>query len=120
MPPARGELPNAVVISRARYTAPADRSRRFYREYFAPDHVVEIEKQRRRWRILYGGEDFAVNLDTIAAGPAEGMYLEIKSRSWSARDAEEKAALIGEMLALCGISEANLVKQEYVDLALSQ
>ena len=118
MPPQRGELPNAVVISRARYTASADRSRRFYREYFAPDHVIEVEKQRRRWRILYGGEDFAINLDTIASGPSQGVYLEIKSRSWSARDAQEKATLIGEMLALCGISEANLLKQEYVDLSM--
>jgi 5-methylthioadenosine/S-adenosylhomocysteine deaminase len=118
MPPERGELPEAMVLGRARYTAPADRSRRFYREYFAPDNVIEVEKDRRRWRILYGGEDFAVNLDTVKSGPAAGTYLEIKSRTWSARDAQEKAALIGELLTLCGIGDDQLVKQEYVDVAL--
>ena len=117
MAPDRGELPNAVVISRARYTAPADRSRRFYREYFAPDSTIEIEKERRRWRILYGGEDFAINIDTIKTGPTAGLYLEIKSRTWSSRDAEEKAALMGEMLNLCGINDTQLVKQEYVEIA---
>lgn len=120
MPSERDDLLNAILLSRARYTAPADRSRRFYREYFAPDHVIEVEKQRRRWRIFYGGEDFAINVDTIPDGPARGAYLEIKSRTWSERDAMEKAALIGEMLALCGIDEAHLLKEEYVDLALAQ
>ena len=35
--PAReAEYANSVVLSRSRYTAPADRSLRFYREYFQP------------------------------------------------------------------------------------
>ena len=39
---ARDLYPNAIVLSRARYTAAADRSLRFYREYFGADRVVEI------------------------------------------------------------------------------
>ncbi|HEY1016714.1 MAG TPA: amidohydrolase family protein, partial [Herpetosiphonaceae bacterium] len=96
--PEYGDFPNAVLLSRARYTAPADRSRRFYREYFAPDQVVEVEKDRRRWRILYGGVDFSINLDTLKGGKQRGAYLEIKSRTWSHKDAVHKAELIGELL----------------------
>jgi 5-methylthioadenosine/S-adenosylhomocysteine deaminase len=112
-----GEFPSAVLLSRARYTAPADRSLRFYREYFGADHVVEIEKQRRRWRILYHGEDFAINVDRLVDHPEPGPYLEIKSRTWSRRDAAEKARLIGELLDLFGVDSDHLVRLEYVELA---
>jgi 5-methylthioadenosine/S-adenosylhomocysteine deaminase len=110
------DYPFAMQIGRARYTAPADRTLRFYREYFQPDRVVEIEKRRRRWRILYGDADFAVNIDLLVDHQQPGPYLEIKSRTWSERDAEHKAALIGELLKLFGVDETALVKQEYVDL----
>jgi 5-methylthioadenosine/S-adenosylhomocysteine deaminase len=115
-PAERTEYPPAVRLGRARYTAPADRTLRFYREYFQPDHVSEIEKKRRRWRIVYKGEDFAVNVDTLVGHRLPGPYLEIKSRTWSRKDAEAKAALSGELLALFGVDESALVKQEYVEL----
>ena len=103
-------------LGRARYTALADRTLRFYREYFQPDHVVEIEKKRLRWRIIYKGEDFAVNVDTLAGHHQPGPYLEIKSRTWSSKDADAKAALIDELMALFGVDERALVKEEYVEL----
>lgn len=112
----RGEYPEAILLSRARYTAPADYTLRFYREYFQPDAVVELQKGRRRWRIVYQGEDFAVNLDTLEGRRAPGPYLEIKSRTWSRKDADDKARLIGELLAICDIAESDLVKQEYVEI----
>jgi 5-methylthioadenosine/S-adenosylhomocysteine deaminase len=115
-PAERGEFSSAVLLGRARYTAPADRTLRFYREYFQPDSVVEIEKRRRRWRILYKDADFAVNLDTLVGRERPGPYLEIKSRTWGRKDAEHKAQLIGELLQLFGVSEEALVKQEYVEL----
>lgn len=115
-PPDRAEYPSAVRLGRARYTAPADRTLRFYREYFQPDQVVEIEKHRRRWRIVYRGEDFALNIDTLRGHHDPGPYLEIKSRTWSSRDADAKAALIDELLALFGVPEQALVMQEYVEL----
>ncbi|KPL81292.1 amidohydrolase family protein [Herpetosiphon geysericola] len=117
MPNEREDLPSAVLLSRARYTAPADRSLRFYREYFSPDNVLEVEKYRRRWRIMYGEVDFAVNIDMITSGPAKGTYLEIKSRTWSARDAESKTQIISELLQLAGVSADHIIKQEYVELA---
>ncbi|MDQ5851588.1 MAG: amidohydrolase family protein [Chloroflexota bacterium] len=113
---ARNQYPQAIVLSRARYTAPADRSLRFYREYFGAERVVEIEKQRRRWRIVYKGEDFAVNFDRLANHPEPGPYLEIKSRTWSQRDAERKAELIGELLARLGVGSEQLVRLEYIEM----
>jgi 5-methylthioadenosine/S-adenosylhomocysteine deaminase len=110
----RNEFPHAVLLSRARYTALADRSLRFYREYFQPDAVVEIEKHRRRWRVMYQSEDFSINLDRIDGDPQ--LYLEIKSRTWSQRDAQHKAALIGDMLQRFGISDDQLLRQEYVEM----
>jgi 5-methylthioadenosine/S-adenosylhomocysteine deaminase len=115
-PADRGDYPSAVLIGRARYTAPADRTLRFYREYFQPDRIVEIEKQRRRWRLVYNGEDFALNIDTLVGHQQPGPYLEIKSRTWSRKDAEHKVTLIGELLRLFRVDEGALIKQEYVDL----
>ncbi|MBC8159747.1 MAG: amidohydrolase family protein [Roseiflexaceae bacterium] len=115
-PAQRGEYSDAVLLSRARYTAEADRTLRFYREYFQPDRVVEVEKQRRRWRVTYQGQEFAINLDTLARHPQSGPYLEIKSRTWSSRDARAKTELIGQLLDLLGIGEAALIKREYVEL----
>jgi 5-methylthioadenosine/S-adenosylhomocysteine deaminase len=113
----RGEYPFAILLSRARYTAPADHSLRFYREYFYPDHESELQKHRHRWRILYKDKDFAVNFDTLLNHERPGPYLEIKTRTWSSRDAEERATLIGELLARFGVREHELVKQEYIEFA---
>lgn len=107
----------ALLLSRARYTAPADHSVRFYREYFQPERVEELQKQRRRWRILYRDHDFAINLDTLVGRPDSGPYLEIKTRTWSRKDAETRAALIEELLTLAGVPVTALVRQEYVDMA---
>ena len=112
------QYPHAVVLSRARYTAPADRSLRFYREYFAADRVSEIEKQRHRWRIIYKGEDFAVNFDRLMGQADAGPYLEIKSRTWSQRDAELKVSLIGELLERFGVQSDQLEHREYADMGL--
>ncbi len=114
-PTRREEYPNAAILSRARYTAVADRSLRFYREYFRPDEVREIEKRRRRVHISYKGQHFALNLDTLVQPPL-GSFLEIKSRTWSRADAENKVRLIGELLALFRIPEEALVKKEYVEI----
>jgi len=115
-PSKEAEYENSVVLSRSRFTAPADRSLRFYREYFAPEKVAEVAKHRERYHIRYQGLDFAVNLDRMAE-PQEGeRYVEIKSRTWSQQDAVRKAALIGELLAIFGISPEDVVREEYADL----
>jgi hypothetical protein len=59
------EFPNSVLLSRSRFTARADRSLRFYREYFRPLTEFEIHKRRRRYHIVYKETEFAVNIDRI-------------------------------------------------------
>jgi 5-methylthioadenosine/S-adenosylhomocysteine deaminase len=115
-PAVHGEYPHAIVISRARYDALANRTVRFYREYFQPDRITTIEKHRRRWRILYQGKDFAINIDELIDHPHSGPYIEIKSRTWSRSDAAERADIIGDLLRYFGVEESGLIQQEYVDL----
>jgi len=112
------EYARLVLLSGSRFDAPATHSLRFYREYFKPVAVVEVHKQRQRYRIRYGGTDFAINLDQPLKPEWPGMFLEIKSRTWSRQDAERKAELIGELLELLQVQEQELVKQEYVELAV--
>ncbi|UCG22865.1 MAG: amidohydrolase [Chloroflexota bacterium] len=114
------EYPNAVMLSRSRWLAPAEQSLRFYREYFAPDNEVEVHKDRRRWRIIYRDTDFAVNLDRVIKPEMEGLYLEIKSRTWSRSDAERKAGLITELLQLFGVEPAAAEPKDYPELAQAQ
>jgi 5-methylthioadenosine/S-adenosylhomocysteine deaminase len=57
-----------------------------------------------------------LNIDTLVGHRQPGPYLEIKSRTWSRKDAEHKATLIGELLRLFGVDEGALIKQEYVEL----
>jgi 5-methylthioadenosine/S-adenosylhomocysteine deaminase len=116
MGPARErEYDNSIVLTRSRYAAPADRSPRFYREYFQPDEERKVTKRRQRYHIIYKDTDFAINLDQVQASAENGYYIEIKSRTWSARDAEHKAELIGELLDLFDVRTEDLLKLEYVD-----
>ncbi len=113
------EYDDSIVLSRSRFSASADRSLRFYREYFQPDAVKEVVKHRRRYRIQYKGVDFAVNLDRLPESGESGdggSFLEIKSRTWSQADAERKAELIGELADLLRVDRGDIVKQEYVDI----
>jgi 5-methylthioadenosine/S-adenosylhomocysteine deaminase len=112
------EYARSVLLSRSRFDAPATRSLRFYREYFMPVAEVTVHKQRRRYRVRYGGTDFAINLDQPVQLGWPGVFLEIKSRTWSRQDAERKAELIGELLGLLQVQEPELVREEYVELAV--
>jgi 5-methylthioadenosine/S-adenosylhomocysteine deaminase len=112
------EYDNSVLLSRSRFDAPATRSLRFYREYFKPAEEVAVHKERQRCHLRYGGTDFAINLDQLMQPDLPGVFLEIKSRTWSQQDAERKAELIAELLELFGVQEQELVKQEYLELAL--
>ncbi|HRQ41421.1 MAG TPA: amidohydrolase [Chloroflexota bacterium] len=115
----RQEFPNAVMLSRSRYLAEADRSLRFYREYFAPAQELEVCKDRLRWHILYQDTDFAVNLDKLVKPEHPGYFLEIKSRTWSRTDAERKAGLIAIMLEQMGVSLDAAERQEYAEIAMN-
>ena len=115
-PSSEREFPGAVMLSRSRYISPADKSRRFYQEYFQPISIRQVDKKRRRWRILYKNTAFAVNVDRLIQPSLDGHFLEVKSRTWSIRDAELKAALIVELMELFGVSDSvELVPDGYVD-----
>ena len=112
----REEAFGAVLLSRSRYYAPASHSARFYREYFRPSAEHVIEKDRRRWLLVYRGVEFYVHLDRLMSPPSDGYFVEVKSRTWSRRDAEDKAGVINELLALFGTSPDDTISDGYVDL----
>jgi 5-methylthioadenosine/S-adenosylhomocysteine deaminase len=107
----------AVLLFRSRYLAPAAHSARFYREYFRPAAEHVVTKERRRWLVAYRGVEFYVHLDRLIAPAVDGFFLEIKSRTWSQRDARDKAAVISELLALFDASPDDTLGEGYVELA---
>jgi 5-methylthioadenosine/S-adenosylhomocysteine deaminase len=108
------EYADSVLLSRSRFTSKADRSLRFYREYFQPVEERRVDKIRRRWRIKYKGVDFAVNLDRLIQPATDEVYLELKARTWSRHDALQKAEMISELLDVLAVDKAGLVQDEYV------
>src|SRR5262245_3096673 len=112
----REEEFGAVLLFRSRYYAPATHSTRFYREYFRPSAEHVIEKDRRRWLLVYRGVEFYVHLDRLLKPASDDYFIELKSRTWSRRDAEDKAGIITELLALFGTSPDDTISDGYVDL----
>ena len=115
-PAAEREFAQSVLLSRSRFIAPATHSQRFYREYFDPNSEFEIHKDRLRWLVRFQDKEFFINIDQLLEPQIEGHFLEIKTRTWSRRDAEEKANLILELLETLGLEGAEEVRQEYPDL----
>lgn len=114
--PAReGDLGSGVVLRRARFYAPAQHSLRFYREYFRPAREVEIEKDRLRWLVRFEEVEFYVNVDTLVQ-PRKASFVEVKSRTWSRRDAERKAGLATRLLEALGVAGNGTIAQDYLDL----
>jgi 5-methylthioadenosine/S-adenosylhomocysteine deaminase len=109
-----GRFENEVLLSRSRFLAPATNSLRFYREYFKPKSEVAIEKDRLRWFIKYKETEFYVNLDKVSV-PALGNFLEVKSRTWSRKDAENKSDLLNELLTILG-GTGEAVTNDYIDI----
>jgi 5-methylthioadenosine/S-adenosylhomocysteine deaminase len=104
-----------VLLSRSRFFAPATQSLRFYREYFRPLEETSIIKDRERWLIRFKDTEFFINADQMIE-PAIGEYVEIKSRTWSRKDAEHKAMLASELLDALGISNSETVTKDYIEV----
>ena len=119
-PAAEQSFPHSIFLSRSRFIAPAIHSLRFYREYFKPSSEIEINKDRLRWMIRYQGESFFINVDTILHPEVDGHFLEIKSRTWSRVDAEQKAKLIPTLLAELVGDDSTPVENEYPEIALAE
>jgi 5-methylthioadenosine/S-adenosylhomocysteine deaminase len=112
------EISHDVLLSRSRFLAPAVHTSRFYREYFKPAQVIPIEKDRLRWHIKYKETELFINLDQMKQ-PDMGCFLEIKSRTWSRKDADLKAELVAELLSLLGVGGAEVVTQDYIEILTS-
>ncbi len=113
------QFEDKALLSRSRYLAPAANSLRFYREYFIPKTEVTIEKDRLRWLIKYKETEFFLNLDNVTT-PGLGYFLEIKSRTWSRKDADRKAQLLGELLELLGAASGATVTKDYIEIVGDQ
>lgn len=110
-----GSFERDVMLSRSRYYAPATHSLRFYREYFEPFRELDIEKDRKRFKINYKGVDFYINIDTLIK-PDLGHFLEVKSRTWSREDAERKSRMIAELIEYLGASSEKAETQDYPEI----
>ena len=109
------EFAGSILLSRSRYLAPSPHTLRFYREYFVPEEEREVEKDRLRWQVSFSDVEFYVNLDRLNS-PDLGTFVEVKSRTWSQRDAEDKAELISEVLSLFGATPEDVITEDYSDL----
>jgi 5-methylthioadenosine/S-adenosylhomocysteine deaminase len=106
----------SVLLFRSRFFAPATHSPRFYREYFKPVRERDVEKDRQRWLIAFRGVQFYVHLDRLLNPPMPGFFVEIKSRTWSRRDAQDKAALVPQLLERLGAAASQTIAEDYVEL----
>jgi 5-methylthioadenosine/S-adenosylhomocysteine deaminase len=113
--PREDKFEHDVLLSRSRFLAPATHTLRFYREYFKPAGEEMIQKDRLRWHIKYKDTEFFVNLDTMEK-PELGQFLEIKSRTWSRKDADHKAELALELIALLGLIGGETMTQDYIEV----
>lgn len=104
-----------ILLSRSRYLATAGNSLRFYREYFRPDSVFEVQKDRQRFHVLFKGIKFFINVDTMNQ-PEIGKFVEIKSKTWSRIDAEQKTKLVSSLLSFLGLKADAAIHEDYHEL----
>jgi 5-methylthioadenosine/S-adenosylhomocysteine deaminase len=116
MGPSREAAFGSVLLFRTRFFAPATHSPRFYREYFRPAREKQIEKDRRRWLVAFRGVQFYVHLDRLIDPATDGFFVEVKSRTWSRHDAQDKAAIIEDLLAKLGARPDQAFEEDYVQL----
>jgi 5-methylthioadenosine/S-adenosylhomocysteine deaminase len=113
--PSREAAFGSALLFRSRFFAPATHSPRFYREYFKPARERNVEKDRRRWLVAYRGVQLYVHVDRLLNPPADGCFVEVKSRTWSRRDAQDKAAIVSELLDRFGARPDDTIEEGYVE-----
>jgi 5-methylthioadenosine/S-adenosylhomocysteine deaminase len=114
--PSREAAFGSVLLFRSRFFAPATHTPRFYREYFKPAREREVEKDRRRWLVAFRGVQFYVHVDHLVRPHPGEYFLEVKSRTWSRRDAQDKAAIITELMERLGARPDEATVEGYVEL----
>jgi 5-methylthioadenosine/S-adenosylhomocysteine deaminase len=116
MPTKEKEFDSMVLLSHSRFIADADRPLRFYREYFQPQRERELQKDRYRWHIHYQGVLFYINKDRILRPDLPDTFIEIKTRTWSGQDADNKAHRIQEMLSILGVKSEDIIHADYLEM----
>lgn len=116
VPNRRQQLESDTLLSKSRFIADADRPLRFYREYFRATSERELHKDRQRWHILYQGVLFYVNVDRVTQPDLDGSFIEVKSRTWSLTDANEKSSRIQRMLEILGLGPDEVIKADYLEM----
>lgn len=116
MPTKEDTFNSSVVLSHSRFIAPADRPLRFYREYFQPESERELVKDRYRWHIHYQGVLFYINVDRVIKPDLPDTFIELKSRTWSKADAENKAQRIQRMLSILGLEAKDIILTDYLEM----
>lgn len=111
---------DTILLSHSRFIAPASHPLRFYQEYFKASDERHLQKERRRWHLHYQGTLFYINLDRITEPKIGDLFIEIKARTWSQQDAEHKADMIREMMAIIGLELTDVVHQDYLDMSSSE
>lgn len=109
------EFHSTILLSRSQYISDANRPLRFYVEYFQATSKRELMKDRRRWHVNYFDVLYYINVDRVLKPELSDTFIEIKSRTWSMGDAENKANAIREMLTLLGIPDSDIVQSEYLE-----
>jgi 5-methylthioadenosine/S-adenosylhomocysteine deaminase len=110
------DFDSTVLLSRSRFIAPADHPLRFYQEYFQAATERTLQKDRRRWHIHYQGILFFINVDRVMHPGLPHTFIELKSRTWSAKDAEHKAARIQQMLEILGVLPDAMIPADYLEM----
>ncbi|MFN8447930.1 MAG: amidohydrolase family protein [Anaerolineae bacterium] len=116
MPTKERAYHSTILLSHSRFIADANQPLRFYREYFRPLGERELQKERWRWHINFRGVLFYVNVDRVTQPALPGLFIELKSRTWSAQDAEAKAGSIATMLEILGITPDEIVRSDYLEM----
>ena len=57
-----------------------------------------------------------MHVDRLLNPPTDGYFIEVKSRTWSRRDAQDKAAIITELLERLGARPDETIDVDYVEL----
>jgi len=52
--------------------------------------------------------------------PALGYFLEIKSRTWSRKDADHKTELVNELINLLGAGDGEIMTKDYIEIVDSE
>ncbi len=76
---------------------------------------MEVEKDRLRFLVRFMNTEFFIHIDKVTK-PEFGYFLEVKSRTWSRQDAEEKTRLAVQLIQVLGENPKSTTSQDYIEM----